>query len=130
MCSKTIWKTSIKYILWGIQIQLLRKNFEIPNFLLLGLFISTLSFLSFTSSYTRLCYSRCCFSSGKINLLTLIISLFIFIKKIFTIILLICLIKRIRELTTLNQPIVPLTKVRRLSNEITYYPIQTSPSVK
>ncbi|CAF0723809.1 unnamed protein product [Adineta steineri] len=50
--------------------------------------------------------------------------------QIFTIILLVWLIKRIDKLTGFNHPVIPPTKVRRLSNEITYYPIQSSASVK
>jgi hypothetical protein len=38
--------------------------------------------------------------------------------------------KRIRKLTALNHSVVPPAKNRRLSNEITYYPIQSSASVK
>jgi CD151 antigen len=50
--------------------------------------------------------------------------------QIFIIILLVWLIKRIQKLTTSNHSVTPPTKARRLSNEITYYPIQSSPSVK
>jgi hypothetical protein len=41
-------------------------------------------------------------------------------------ILLVWLIKRIEKLTAFNQLVPPPSKTRRLSNEITYYPIQSS----
>ncbi|UJR37782.1 hypothetical protein I4U23_030474 [Adineta vaga] len=50
--------------------------------------------------------------------------------QIFIIILLVWLIKRLEKIRTRNESILPANKVRRLSNEITYYPIQSSASVK
>ncbi|CAF0991218.1 unnamed protein product [Rotaria sp. Silwood1] len=50
--------------------------------------------------------------------------------QICTIILLVWLIKHIEKITAFNRPVIPQGKIRRLSNEITYYPIQSSQSVK
>ncbi|CAF1519429.1 unnamed protein product [Rotaria magnacalcarata] len=50
--------------------------------------------------------------------------------QIFTIILLVWLINHVEKIMLFNHPVAPPTKVRRLSNEITYYPIQSSQLVK
>lgn len=46
--------------------------------------------------------------------------------QVFTIILLIWLLKRVQKLIKLKASNLPVNKFRRLSNEITYYPIQSS----
>ncbi|CAF0971332.1 unnamed protein product [Adineta ricciae] len=50
--------------------------------------------------------------------------------QIFIIILLVWLIQRLEKIRIRNQSTISATKVRRMSNEITYYPIQSSASVK
>ena len=50
--------------------------------------------------------------------------IFVYIMQILIIILLIWLIKRIQKLAKFNYVVTP--PARRLSNEITYYPIQSS----
>lgn len=90
-----------------------------------GLFICTLSVLSFAFNYSWFCYRRCRSTSGKIDQLTRWSFFnFFFFLKILTIILLIWLIKRIEKLAAFSYVVTP--PARRLSNEITYYPIQSS----
>ncbi|CAF4642402.1 unnamed protein product, partial [Rotaria socialis] len=50
--------------------------------------------------------------------------------QIFTIILLVWLISHVEKIMLFNHPVAPPAKARRLSNEITYYPIQSSQPVK
>ena len=121
MCSKTLRKTSIEHLLQG--------NFSANNpkkkkaFRYLGLFICTLSILSFAFNHSWFCYYGCCNTAGRCNALKRY-CIDDHLLKILTIILLIWLIKRIEKLAAFSYVVTP--PARRLSNEITYYPIQSS----
>jgi len=93
-----------------------------------GLFVNPLQWLSYTFDYSWLCNNRRLFSSSKQSFFFCIEfkTKRIVFEKMFTIVLLIWLLRRIQKLVKLKTSNPSGNKLRRLSNEITYYPMQSS----